>query len=101
MPQTTILLDRHTVEEGRFEGIGPYAREQFRLVSAPKKPAAVALPSPAQPRTDSRPLDMPADIEAWERRVYVSTRWCDVGLSLLILASGAAALFHLVWAGQP
>jgi len=102
-----MVQDKHSMEEYRFEGIGPYSsgigsslQGPFRLVTAPKTSPRVAPAPEREPMVASVPA-APTDIEAWERRVYVSARWCDVSLSLLILASGAAALFRLICLGQP
>ncbi len=77
MAQAIILTDRYPV-------------------SAPQ-----ALPAAAPTQTAPRQTNALNDIKTWERRTHVSARWCDVGLSLLLLASGVAALFRLIWTGQP
>jgi hypothetical protein len=101
MSQTTFVLEGHAEETDRFEGIGPYTREQFRL-TAGTETLSRPLPAPVPPTQEPpRSAVAPIEIQDLDQRTYVSARWCDVGISLLVLGSGAAALFRLICLGQP
>lgn len=101
MTQTLFIPAAYAETEDHFEGIGPYMREQFHLTAGPETPSR-SLPAPQPPAEE--PLPSPAlliEIEELDQRTYVSARWCDIGLSLLVLGSSAAALFRLICLGEP
>lgn len=101
MSQTLFTPVEYAETENYFEGIGPYTREHFRLTVGPDTPSR-PLPAPEPPAQEPpHPPAIPAEIEALDQRAYISARWCDIGLSLLVLGSGAAALFRLICLGQP
>lgn len=111
MAQTTIIRADDTTEGQHFEGIGPYSQKTFRLAAAPAAspdasilPPIQMAPKPSRVFEDIKALERSKvfqDIEALERQVCISTRWYDVGGALLILVSSGAALYRLMWMGQP
>lgn len=98
MSQTVTAPVRDAAQEDHFGGIGPHIREPFRLASPP---AARLTSGPPQEQAAEGAPGPFAVTEMLDQRAYVSARWCDIGISLIVLVSGAAALFRLICLGQP